>query len=267
MTTYDGEAFENGLLFRHVCHSRTPGKLTALHTHSLFELLYIVSGDATHVIEGRMYRLKKGDLVLIRPSKYHFLQINSEQPYERFNILFDPQLHGIHSAERIPDTLEVVNLSNNPMAADMFQRLDFYHQNTDRDTFETVLKLILNELFINLSVFSDSIRRQENIISPVLTKALEYINQNLFTLGSVEEVADALFISTSYLFHLFRNSLHQSPKKYINDKRLLAARRKILAGQRPSAVYKECGFREYAAFYRGYCAFFGHAPSQDKPII
>ena len=267
MTEYNGEQFDNGLLFRHVANRRTPGKMTALHTHGLFELLYIVSGDVTHVIEGRMYRLKKGDLVLIRPSKYHFLQVESEQLYERFNILFDPQLHRISSADRIPETMEVVNLSNNPIATDMFRKLDFYHKNTDRDTFETVLKLILKELFINLSIFNDSIRKQEEIISPVLTKALEYINDHLFTLGSVEEVADALFISTSYLFHLFRSSLHQSPKKYINDKRLLAAQKRILAGERPSVVYKECGFREYAAFYRGYCAFFGHSPAQDKPII
>ena len=135
------------------------------------------------------------------------------------------------------------------------------------EDFETLLKLLLNELFISLRLAPKLQLQEQIILSPVLTQALEYINANLFTIDSIDQVAQALFLSPSYLFHLFRTSLHQTPKKYINDKRLLAAQQKIQAGQRPSAVYKECGFREYTTFYRSYCAFFGHAPTEDKPII
>ena len=267
MTSYRGELFDNGLVYRHVSSVHTPGKFADLHTHGQFELLYVVSGDLTHVVEGRMYPLKKGDLALIRPSKYHFLQLNSDQPYERFNILFDPQLNGIRTADLIPETAEVLTLSDNPMATDMFRKLELYHSSTDRATFAMSLKLILNELFINLSIFSGAQNKQEQILSPQLTRALDYINSHLFEIDSVYDVAEALYISPSSLFHMFRNTLHQSPKKYINDKRLLAAQRRIAAGELPTAVYKECGFREYASFYRSYCAFFGHAPSKDKSII
>ena len=45
----------------------------SLHTHNAYELLYIVSGDATHIIEDRRYKLKKGDLIIIRPFHYHFI--------------------------------------------------------------------------------------------------------------------------------------------------------------------------------------------------
>ena len=58
------------------------------------ELLYIANGDATHLIEERKYKLKKGDLIIIRPFHYHFIQIDSSADYERYNILFDPKLHG-----------------------------------------------------------------------------------------------------------------------------------------------------------------------------
>lgn len=255
-----------GITYRHRRIENRMGMYAALHSHNQFELIYLISGDVAHVIEGKKYLLRPGDLVLVRPSKYHYLQILSDAAYERYNVLFDPVQHGIKSALALPEDADVICLSEHPLAQELFSKMDHYSQAPTED-FEQLLKLLLNELFISLRIAPKLQVQEQTLLSPVLTQALEYINGHLFTIGSVEEVAEALFISPSYLFHLFRNSLHQSPKKYINDKRLLAAQRRILNGERPSTVYKECGFREYAAFYRSYCTFFGHAPSQDKPII
>lgn len=254
----------NGTAFRHVLTSHQPGMLSALHCHNAFELIYLISGTAAHVVEGRKYILKPGDLALVRPSTYHYLQLLTDEPYERYNLLFDPVVHGVESALELPETMEVVSLRNNPIAANLFQKLDHYHANLGDGDFETILLLMLRELFVNLKISADAEQQKETILSPILTSALEYINANLFSISGVDEVAQALFISPSYLFHLFRTSLHRTPKKYISDKRLLAAQRRIREGQKPTAVYKECGFREYTSFYRSYCSFFGHPPSRDS---
>ncbi len=256
----------NGTIFRHVRTSHQPGMLSALHCHNTFELIYVISGTAAHVVEGRKYILKPGDLALVRPSTYHYLQLLTDEPYERYNLLFDPVLHGVDSALELPETMEVVSLQNNPIAANLFQKLDHYRANVEPEDFERLLLLMLKELFINLRVSAQAEQQKETILSPILTDALEYINANLFSISGVEEVARALFISPSYLFHLFRTSLHRTPKKYINDKRLLAAQRRIQEGNKPTAVYKDCGFREYTSFYRSYCSFFGHPPSQDSSV-
>ena len=258
--------YDDSLRYKHITESLPPGILGEVHCHSMYELIYLVSGDVTHGIEGRQYHLHPGDLVIIQPAKYHFLRIDSTAPYERYNILFDPQLHRISAVDRLETGLEVLNLSGNPMAADIFHRLDYYYDQADRQTFEEVFRLALNELLINLSLSVSTPIREEGILSPVVEQALAYINANLFSISGVEEVAAALFISPSYLFHLFRNCLHQSPKRYINDKRLLVARQRIREGERPTVVCKECGFREYSNFYRSYCSFFGHAPSEEVHI-
>lgn len=263
MTEHVSVEMPGGLLYRHSISTHRPGKLTDLHCHSLFELIYVASGNLSHVVEGRKYRIKKGDLVLVRPSQYHYLQITSNEPYERYNFHFDPALHGVESALQIPETVEVISLSNNAIASELFSKLEFYQAKADGQTFETVFRLLLNELFLNLRISENMIERKETILSPALTKALAYINENLFTITDVEEVAQAQYISSSYLFYLFRSTLHQSPKRYINDKRLLAAQRRICAGEKPTSVCKECGFKEYTTFYRCYCSFFGHPPSQD----
>jgi AraC-like DNA-binding protein len=202
--------------------------------------------------------------VLVHPSKYHYLERLSTEPYERYNIQFIPQQHRIN-VSAVPKELEVISLLNCPIAAALFPKMDYYKRELDPETFEKLLQQLLVELFINLQLVSDARKQEEASLSPILKGALEYINDNLYTISDVEEVASALYISTSYLFYLFRTSLHQTPKKYITDKRLLAAQRRIGRGMNPTAVYKECGFREYTTFFRSYCAFFGHPPSQDSP--
>ena len=49
----------------------------------------------------------------------------------------------------------------------------------------------------------------------------EYTNENLCTITGIEEIAEHLFVSESYLFRLFQKELHQTPKKFIMKKRLL----------------------------------------------
>ena len=90
------------LFFKHEISENLPKNAYAMHVHHGFELLYILSGDTTYAIEDRRYKLKKGDLVLIRPLQYHFIQIDSPQKYERYDILFDIEKHGIESARLIP---------------------------------------------------------------------------------------------------------------------------------------------------------------------
>ena len=96
----------------------------------------------------------------------------------------------------------------------------------------------------------------------MLTDALVYIRDNLFTVRDVGEIAAALHVTESYLFRIFRTELSTGPARYVTEKRLLAAQSMIRLGRRPSEVFSECGFQDYTAFFRAYKKFFGTAPSQ-----
>jgi quercetin dioxygenase-like cupin family protein len=63
------------LLYQHkvdVCPSTS---YFGSHTHGVYEMLYIINGDVTHIVEDKKYKLNSGDLVFIRPNMYHFIQI------------------------------------------------------------------------------------------------------------------------------------------------------------------------------------------------
>ena len=79
-------------------------------------------------------------------------------------------------------------------------------------------------------------------------------------LSDIGEIANHLFVSESYLFRLFKRELHQTPKKYIREKRLLMAQKMLSEGEKPSRVSECCGFSDYTTFYRNYTAFFGRSP-------
>jgi len=57
------------------------------HTHNFIELEIITNGSACHIVEGKTYNIKKGDVIVIKPSFVHELQnVNN---LEHFNFKFD----------------------------------------------------------------------------------------------------------------------------------------------------------------------------------
>lgn len=250
------------MFFKHEISENLPCGTYSMHTHNAYELIYFLDGDATHVIEDRKYKLKKGDLILIRPFRYHFIQIDSPVRYERYDILFDIEKNQVESAKLISEEIEVVNIAGNAIIEELFRKCDVYYQISDRDTFEKILSHLLSELFYNIHLFPQTFSETTTNLSPLLSKALKYANDNLCTIAGIGEIANHLFVSESYLFRLFQKELHQTPKKYIMEKRLLFAQNMILNGGKPTVVSGQCGFCDYTTFYRNYVAFFGHSPSE-----
>lgn len=261
----DSYIYENdSFCFRHHTSFNYPKDAHYAHSHNMYELIYFISGDATHVIEDRKYKLKTKDLILIKPTKHHFIQIDSTCDYERYDILFSPHIQGIENVHLLNSLPDVINLDNLPMAKDIMKKMDYYFLHFEDEEFVKIISLLLSELFFLLSIAKPNDTAIES--SPTLSKAIAYINANLTTLSDISEVASHCFVTESYLFRLFKSELHHTPKKYINEKRILLAQRMISEGEKPSAVYEKCGFNDYATFYRNYTSFFGHNPSDEHSV-
>ena len=185
--------------------------------------------------------------------------------YERYSILFDEKLVDIDEVSMVSDNFEVINISSNQIADGIIRKLDFYRAELSDESFAKVLVLLLKELFYNIGIEQNKVSVSEaDVLSPILSRALQYINENIMTLKSISEVAANLFVTESYLFRLFKKELHQTPQKYIREKRLMMARKMLFEGERPTTVCMRCGFADYTTFYRNYVAFFGCSPSKDE---
>lgn len=263
MPSFKYRSIESDLhLSRSITGSPLPGFFDK-HSHSTYEILFFLNGDATEVIEDRCYKLKKFDLILIRPNNYHYLQIDSSSEYERYVINFNPATISLNNIQYIPEETEIWCCKHRPIILDLFKRIDYYYNALNPKAFHDLLPLLLKELIYNLSIDTtvpDSAQRR--IVHPIVSSALKEINDNLFTLTSIQEIAQKLYVTESYLYRIFKQELKTTPYKYITEKRLSTAHSLISQGQAPTHVYRECGFHDYTTFYRAFMKRFGHAPSK-----
>lgn len=258
------EAEDGSCGYKHEIMPSPPDDYFSMHMHNQFELIYFVRGDATHVVEDRKYKLKAGDLILIRPQKYHFIQIDSHAACERYIIGVDDALLGTPLTSVFDECLEVLDVSGEAEIEHIFHKMNHYRQNLTDEDMETLFPALLTELVYSLRISSrEKPLRSATVLNPLLSEAIAYINDRLLTVKSVSEIAEHLFVSEGYLFQLFKKEIHQTPKKYITDKRLLLAQTMIRGGVRPSDACAKCGFSDYSVFYRSYKLFFNKTPSED----
>ncbi len=262
---YFSTADRNTLLINYVNRPEPTRDQFSTHVHSSYELLYILGADATYIIEGRKYKLKKDDLIIVRPGNYHLIQFDSREPYERYNVLFDPVLLGIDNMHLLPESLDVLDCREIPIIGELFRKTDYYRPLLTDEEFADVLTLLLKELIYNLGIHCNQTgKERQKPAHPLIRKALKIINDNLTRIDNIGEVAQELFVSESYLYRLFRKELLITPGKYIMEKRLLLAQRLLKSGKSATQVYAECGFSDYSVFYRSYQKYFGYKPSQEN---
>lgn len=232
------------------------------HLHSCWELIFFVKGNMTHRVEGKSFRLHRGDLVVTRPSVFHQILPEGEEPYERYNALIDEELIPAAIAEKIPRGVEVFSFGESWRMNELFEKMDFYIANGKGEAVEQVVKNALVEVLFMLSVESEYTVGFTSA-NPLVDKALDYVDENLTTLARVSEIADALYVTKSHLHHLFIEHLGVTPKQYVTSKRLLLARKLIRRGYSSTAAATMVGYEDYATFYRNYKKQTGHSPSEE----
>ena len=90
------------MFFKYEVSENLPADKFGRHTHSTHEILYMLDGDATYLIEDRKYKLKKGARIFTRPMQYHAIHLDSPARYERYAIQFDAETLGVESTDLIP---------------------------------------------------------------------------------------------------------------------------------------------------------------------
>ena len=65
----------------HITHKLdpVPGRQNPMHAHDDIEIYYFISGDCYYMVEGTKYRLKTGDIMIMRPLEAHHLVVCSEK--------------------------------------------------------------------------------------------------------------------------------------------------------------------------------------------
>lgn len=231
------------------------------HYHDRYELVLFLKGDVTYTVEGRSYKLKRGDIVLSRPRQIHCISPRINSYYERYIAIINQKYINHNILEKLRDGQDVFSTRNNEALFDLFSKLDEYEKRFSKEEFSHIAYNIIEEIIYNLSVIEQDSATSD--INQIIEKALDYINENLTSITGIDEICKKLYITKSHLHHLFVKHLQTTPAKYICAKKLILAQRMIKKGKRPTDVYLECGFSDYATFFRNFKRHFGYSPNQE----
>lgn len=239
------------------------------HAHDFFELFCFLSGNALYSVEGNIYSLSPGDIIVLRNAEMHYLILRKSTPYMRFSIYFKPD-HGLSREDQAvllaPFMDRSIGLYNHYQASQFRDRHWVYYLEqlcqTDEPLRQQIyLSTILRELADCFPLVKENVATlyTDNII-----KVTHFIDSHLTQSLSLDEICDRFYISKAQLTRNFKRNLGTTVGDYIITKRLLLARSMILDGQNPTNIYLQCGFHDYSAFFKAYKKKFGYTPKNTN---
>ena len=235
-----------------------------MHTHDSYEIYCFLAGDAKYFVEGSIYELKPGDILIIKKAEAHSLLINTVSPYERIVVNFDPEAlleddpaAALEFIDRKPlgqDNRYAFSLGREKPWLVYLENMCAAEDAAERRLYLTVLLRELRKC--SPSPNADTV--QDN-----LADVLTYINSHLTSPLSLDGLCSRFFFSKSRLNRSFKRITGSTVWEYITAKRLLLAKELLQKGVPPTAVYLQCGFGDYSVFFRAYKQHFHRSPRED----
>ena len=272
-----------------IFHYREPKpNAVEVHHHDFYEVYFFLNGEVDYWVDGRIFHLLPGDLLLINPMELHRPVVKADSPlYERIVLWIDTDFLKNLSGEStelarcfditIPSHTNLLRLSPADRALFTTKLGDLVHESYS-DNFGSALAakglfmqfmVELNRLAISYSFSPKTTGNTHGAgsagapaeMSPLISQVLSYINVHYGESISLDDLSARFFVSKYHLSHEFTKAVGTGLYRYLTLKRLLIARQMLSEGMPPGEVYGKCGFRDYTNFFRAFKAEYGISPS------
>lgn len=242
-----------------------------MHHHDFYEVYCFLGGEVEYWVDGRIFRLAPGDLLLINPLELHRPMVDSESAiYERIVLWINKDFLRETSPELVrcfdpaePNHTNLIHLSSARRSAVMARLEDLVreHHSTEFGS-ELAARGLFLQFMVELNRMAQRAKapRSKQGVSPLVAQALAYITEHSAEELSLEQIAHELYVSKYHLSHTFRQEVGVSIYRYIMLRRLLTARQLLSGGMSAGDVCTACGFSDYSSFYRAFKAEYGTSP-------
>ena len=242
-------------------YAKGKSQMTGKEFHTYYEIVFFISGNVEFIYEKGKETLYPNTAVIIPKETFHqFNILGVENDYTRcvFNFKSVSELDQL-----ILTKLSKIMLIRNDKINELFKSLMTIETlNISENETNILLKALFAEILVAINKESSVSQRHSKSFNAKVEAALSLINQNLNEPLTLPDIASALNISESYLSHIFKKDMHISVHKYILQKRLLAAHKKIEDSIPPVQAAYESGFNDYSGFYTQFKKTFGVSPSK-----
>ena len=245
------------------------------HYHDFYEIFFFIDGDVDYWIDGSLYRLAPGDILLIHPTELHKpVPATKIERYERIVLWINKNyiseiengiLEGCFDKE-LPTYSKVLRLPKDKkeqlftLAHTLCEEYNGKEFAGEVCAYSLLLQILVQ---INRALHSNSPVDSKNFSTPTLiSDILSYINDHYAEKLTLDSIANHFFVSKYYLSHEFKAAVSTSLYRYIIMKRLNAAYTLLVEGYSANEACVMCGFGNYSVFFRAFKAEFGISPKE-----
>ena len=239
----------------------SPENVLESHIHDNCEIYINISGDVSFVVEGNIYPVQYGDVIITRPYEYHHCVYNSNSLHRHFWILLKPFNSPVLNMffNRKPGTNNLLV----PGEAEKDELISLCMKMINEDLTETEKYLNFFRL-INILEKATEVQSAQNLYYPDTNLAIKYINNKHSTALTIAEIAAAAHVSIRTLERHFREDLKTSPASYIKKIRMTKATQLLTTQLSVQQVCEKCGFADYSRFISDFKKLYGITPLKFK---
>lgn len=253
----------------------------SFHYHSFYEIIYVLDGEYSSMIENQTYHMKKGDFLLIDCNvmhKYHFVEKKHDSSKRiilwitrqmldslsdggvdlgacfsrhdscayHFPVYYEEQLRGYLMKLAMAEMMDVELPGAKPVLDRGYLTLFFVYLNA-------------------LCGRREYLFAAEDMVShPLVERVSAYIDAHIRETILVDELADEVHMSKYHFLRKFKELTGVTAHTFITSKRLIRACEGLKEGQSITQVYQSAGFMDYSSFLRNFKSTFGVAPGKYK---
>lgn len=247
------------------------------HYHDFQKIVIFFSGNVTYMVEGKVYKLMPWDILLINHHEMHKPIIETGVPYDRVilwlnrDYLSTEALNQYHLEDCFSET-NVIN--SNLIRTEAKHRSNLSHILNELElsfqSKEYANELYTNTLFLQLMIFLNRMQRTSvtaDMIPSIqsnqhVESLITYIAENLAGDLSIEAISNALYLSSSYLMHKFKDVTGTSLHSYITKKRLTNAIELMRNGTPITTASLLSGYSDYSTFLRTFRKLYHCTPTE-----
>lgn len=193
----------------------------AVRPHYLIH--FVVSGQGRYRTDEKLYMVNEGEAFLICPEDITYYEADQKSPWSYAWIAFDGS-----EAEKLLE--ERCFTTGHLVSRVMAEKRDFIRQmlwemtdKFDRENYDETELMGYFYLIMSCLELSENRKTHSYDIS-YLEKALTYIRHNYSYSISIQDITRHVGIDRTYLYRIFMQYKKRSPKQYLTQFRLLAAK-------------------------------------------
>lgn len=234
------------------------------HSHNMVEIYYFLQGNAKFVVEGNVYSLKKGSLVIMAGGQTHHLMLEGSTPYERIALLIDTgaipaEYNDISDNIYANNNFFILSEKEQIWFTESFSLITKAHEEMRDKTILSFISMIFTLIFTKMGRTAQNIHIENSGIKQVVN----YINKNLTEELSLDSISKAMFTNKAVLNRKFKEIMGCTIWEYVIRRRIFSAQQRLYFSGDVTEAFEKSGFNDYSCFYRSYKRLIGMSPSED----